>query len=233
MLISAVQKFTMLDYPNRTACVVFTPGCNFRCGYCHNPEFVLPEKIKELRGTFIPEATFFNFLEERYGLLDGVVVTGGEPTLMPDLLDFLGKIKSLGFLVKLDTNGNRPSVIKEAVERKVVDYIAMDVKTSLAEYPNLVGKLVDPIKIKESIAFLKYDKVDYEFRSTLIKEVHPPAVLSDMAELIRGAPILFLQFFRSGNTLSPVFERYNPFSSEEMMAIAEMFSTAVKEVSVR
>lgn len=232
----------MLDYPGKAACVVFTPGCNFRCGYCHNPEFVLPERIAELKNSFIPEEVFFNFLRERQGvagaqnfepLLDGVVVTGGEPTLMPDLLDFLGKIKSLGFLAKLDTNGNRPQVLSQALERGVVDYVAMDVKTSLEEYPNLVGKLVKPENISQSIGLLKQSGIPHEFRSTLIKETHPRAVLESMAVLMRGAERLYLQSFRSGTTLQADFERYHAFTSEEMTEIAQLFRKEVKQVVIR
>ncbi len=233
VLISGIQKFTLLDFPNKTACVVFTPGCNFRCGYCHNPEFVLPEKIQEIKGSFIPEEAFFSFLNDRRGLLDGVVVTGGEPTLMPDLLPFMKRIKSLGLLVKLDTNGNRPEILKAAVSEGAIDYVSMDVKTSLEGYPGLVGKLVKPEKIKESVDFLLQNTVDYEFRSTLIKESHSIADLENMVELVRGAKRIFLQSFRSGITLSPIFGTYHPFSEEEMRKIASQFGKTVAQVEIR
>ncbi|MDO8499410.1 MAG: anaerobic ribonucleoside-triphosphate reductase activating protein [bacterium] len=233
MLISGIQPFTLLDYPNQTACVVFTPGCNFRCGYCHNPEFVLPENIQKIKGGFIPEESFFNFLRQRIGLLDGVVVSGGEPTIAPDLLNFMEKVKTLGFLVKLDTNGNRPEIIKQAIAKGVVDYVAMDVKTSLEAYPRLVGRLVSVKNIAESIELLKTGAVKYEFRSTLIKTIHSPVMLQSMAELLRGAERVYLQSFRPGITLDPTFSEYNAFSAEEMEHVAELFRTEVGEVVVR
>jgi len=233
MLLSGIQKFTTLDYPEHTACVVFTPGCNFRCGYCHNPEFVLPEQIKKLKDSFIPEETFFNFLEKRKGLLDGVVVSGGEPSLMPDLLPFLKKIKEEGFMVKLDTNGNRPAVIEEAIEKKLVDYIAMDVKTSFKKYADLVGRYVVPEHIERSIRLIKESGVAYEFRSTLIREVHKPEVLRDMEGMLSGSDQLYLQAFRPGHTLNPIFQLFHPFTAQEMEEIKQRFTKTVQSVSIR
>jgi pyruvate formate lyase activating enzyme len=223
----------MLDFPGKTACIVFTPGCNFRCSYCHNPEFVLPERIRELRSSFIPEETFFRFLDRRGDLLDGVVVTGGEPTLMPDLLDFLRVVKERGFKTKLDTNGNRPTVLKQALDAQLVDYVAMDVKTSLSEYKNLAGPLADPDAIKESIELLKASNISNEFRSTLIQELHPQDVLENMAELLVGARTLYLQKFRSGVVLKPEAAAYNAFSDNEMEEIATFFRATVANVIIR
>lgn len=233
MLLSGIQPFTLIDYPNKTACIVFTGGCNFRCGYCHNPEFVLPERLAELKGSFIPSEAFFNFLRTRQGLLDGVVVSGGEPTMMPDLLTFLGHIKFLGFSIKLDTNGNRPDIIKEAIARGLVDYVAMDVKTSLEKYPELVGNRVDPKKIAESMSVLKSGMVEYEFRSTLIKQIHTNEILREMKQMLVGAKKVFLQSFRPATTLNPVFQSYAPFAPVEMEEIAEEFRPVVAEVLIR
>lgn len=233
MKLSAIQKFTVLDYPGKVACIAFTPGCNMRCGFCHNPEFVLPEKIRELQADFIEEETFFNFLEKRRGLLDGVVVSGGEPTIWRDLPEFLRHIKERGFLVKLDTNGNHPTMLRKLLEEKLVDYVAMDVKTSLAEYPKLVGGGVKVGNIAESIELLKAAGIPYEFRTTFIKEVHTEEVLRDMAELLSGAERYYLQTFRPGHTLNPVFAAYHPFFPEEMQELVHRFSTVVKEVGIR
>lgn len=233
MLISGIQPCTLLDFPEKTACIVFTPGCNFRCSYCHNPEFVLPERIKELRPGFIPEETFFRFLDRRQGLLDGVVVTGGEPTLMPDLLEFLRKVKDQGFKTKLDTNGNRPAVLRQALESGLVDYVAMDVKTSLTEYQNLAGALADPLAIYESIELLKVSPIESEFRSTLLKDLHPPQVLTEMADLLKGAKKLYLQKFRPGTVLSPLASTYQPFSDVEMSDVANFFRSVVPTVIIR
>ena len=161
MKLSAIQRFTMLDYPDKVACIAFTPGCNMRCGFCHNPEFVLPEKIRELQSDFIEEQTFFNFLDQRRGLLEGVVVSGGEPTIWRDLPDFLRQIKGRGFLAKLDTNGNHPSMLRTLLDEQLVDYVAMDVKTSLAEYGKLVGGGAKPEHIAQSIEMLKASRTRF------------------------------------------------------------------------
>lgn len=233
MLISGVQPFTLLDYPDKTAAIVFTAGCNFRCGYCHNPEFVLPELVLKLKDSFIPEESFFNFLKSRRGLLEGVVVSGGEPTVQYDLIPFLKKIKTLGFKIKLDTNGHRPELVRQALDENLLDYIAMDVKTSLADYPRLVGPFVRPEKIKETMEIIKTSGRDYEFRSTLIKEVHSGIILAEMKTLLAGAKRLWLQTFRPGHTLQPAFKEYRPFSAEELADLADNFRATVAEVGVR
>lgn len=233
MLISGIQKMSLLDFPGVIACIAFTPGCNFRCGYCHNPEFVLPERIAKIRSSFIPEETFFNFLEKRKNLLEGVVITGGEPTLMPDLLKFMEKIKSRGLLVKLDTNGNRSAVLKAAMDAGLVDYVAMDIKTSLGLYPDLVGNLASEKNLQESIDLLRGGTVKYEFRSTIIKEIHPPEVISAMVNMVAGAERMCLQTFRPGNTLCAKFGDYHAFDEAELEAIRAQFAAVVREVIVR
>ncbi len=233
MRFSAIQKFTVLDYPGKVACIAFTPGCNMRCGFCHNPEFVLPERVKKLSPSFIDEAVFLRFLDERQGLLDGVVVSGGEPTIWQDLPKFLGEIKKRGFLVKLDTNGNRPEVLAALIDGKLVDYVAMDVKTSLEDYVTLVGKGVNQEYIRKSVEILKMNKVPYEFRTTLIKEVHTKEVLEAMQELLTGAKQWFLQAFRPGHTLDTCFEQYHTFSPEELQAIRKNFEPHVDFVGIR
>lgn len=233
MIISGIQKFTLLDFPGKIACIIFTGGCNYRCGFCHNPEFVLPEELAKISKNFIPEEVVFNFLKERQGMLQGVVITGGEPTIMPDLEAFIVKVRALGFAVKLDSNGNRPEVLRTLIEKKLVDYIAMDFKTSLAEYQKLVGKWADEKKLQESIDLLKEGKIEYEFRSTLIREIHTPEILQAMSETLEGANRLYLQTFRNGITLHPDFKNYHPFSSDEMEDITKLFRTTVSEVFVR
>lgn len=223
----------MLDYPDKVACIAFTPGCDMRCGFCHNPEFVLPEKIAELQGNFISSETFFNFLDKRQGLLEGVVVSGGEPTMWRDLPEFFREIKKKGFLTKLDTNGNHPAVLERLLQDELLDYVAMDVKTSLAEYPKLVGGRVKPEHIRESIALLKASGIPYEFRTTLIKEVHSEIVLKDMEQLLSGAERYYLQTFRPGHTLNPIFATYHPFSPGEMQGMVKRFSHVVEAVGIR
>lgn len=233
MLISAVQKFTVLDYPDHTACIVFTPGCNFRCGYCHNPEFVLPELIQKIKSDFIDEEVFFHFLEKRKNLLQGVVITGGEPTLMPDLYGFIKKVRDMGFLVKLDSNGARPEVLQVLLADNLIDYIAMDVKTSMREYTRLVGPRIVPENIERSIHLIQESGVPYEFRTTLIRELHPPEILAAMSEMLRGAKTLFLQSFRPQKTLDPTFGIYHPFSEADLEKVKEIFAQKIENVYVR
>ncbi len=233
MKLSAIQRFTMLDYPDKVACIAFTPGCNMRCGFCHNPEFVLPEKIAELQDSFIAPETFFNFLDKRRGLLEGVVVSGGEPTIWADLPEFFGEIKKRGFLTKLDTNGHHPEMLERLLRENLVDYVAMDVKTSLAEYPTLVGGGVKPEYIQKSIDMLKSSGIPHEFRTTLIKEVHSPEVLEEMKVLLAGAERYYFQTFRPGHTLHPRFATYHPFSTDEMQDLVKQFSSVARDVAVR
>ncbi|MBI4250419.1 anaerobic ribonucleoside-triphosphate reductase activating protein [Candidatus Uhrbacteria bacterium] len=201
MLISGIEKFTLLDYPGKTACIVFTPGCNFRCPYCHNSEFVLPDKIARLRNSFIQEDIFFNFLKQRIGLLEGVVISGGEPTLMGDLKEFIIKVKNLGFCVKLDTNGSNPNAVSALIQDKLIDCIAMDIKAPLERYNQIAGREIDISKITESIALILESPIEYEFRSTVAQGLHDESDILKMAELIPGAKNYYLQNFRSSETL--------------------------------
>ncbi|OGH73906.1 MAG: hypothetical protein A3C90_02720, partial [Candidatus Magasanikbacteria bacterium RIFCSPHIGHO2_02_FULL_51_14] len=164
---------------------------------------------------------------------DGVVISGGEPTMMPDLADFMRRVKELGFLVKLDTNGNNPVMLQNIIDARLADYIAMDVKTSLAAYQTLVGDRAKAEAIRTSIEFIRASGIRYEFRSTLIKEIHTSEILRSMAESMRGADMLYLQQFRPGHTLDPQFGKYHAFSKEEMEEIADVFREQVKHVSVR
>lgn len=233
MIFSGIQKLTLLDYPGKVSCIVFSPGCDFRCGYCHNPEFVLPECLAKMKDHFIPEEKVLSFLQKRVGLLDGVVISGGEPTLAPDLIDFMRKVKKIGFLIKLDTNGNHPSVIENALNEKLIDYIAMDIKASIISYDQLVGSGVKVDNIIRSIDIIKNSGVDYEFRSTLIREIHSLEDLKRMCTMVRGSKRLYLQGFRPGHTLDPKYAKYHPFSDEEMVEIVGMFQEEVEEVACR
>jgi pyruvate formate lyase activating enzyme len=233
MKLSAIQPFTVLDYPGKVACMVFTPGCNFRCGYCHNPEFVLPEQIKKLEPDFLEEETVIAFLGRRKGLLDGVVVTGGEPTLHSGLPAFLRRIKGMGFLVKLDTNGSRPEVLSALIDEGLLDYVAMDVKTSLDAYPALVGPCVRPVCIESSARLIRERVPDYEFRTTLLRGVHGPRELEGIRSLVTGARRYALQKFRPSITLDPALTQGAPPDDGEMRFIAELFRPHVGELILR
>ena len=164
MKIGGLIKTSLIDYPNKVSAVIFTQGCNFRCPYCHNPELVLPEQYSQL----ISEEFVFDFLKKRKDVLDGVVITGGEPTLQSDLVAFIRKVKALGFSIKLDTNGSSPDVISSLLKDDLIDFIAMDIKTLLDKYNEVAGINCDMSEIKRSIDIIKASNIDYEFRTTLV-----------------------------------------------------------------
>ena len=167
MKLGGLIKFTLIDFPGRPAAVVFTQGCNFRCRYCHNPELVYPHMFSAP----MPEEELFSFLKRRQGTLEGVVITGGEPTLHEDILDFTAKIKNMGFAVKWDINGTRPDVLREAYARKLLDYVAMDLKAPLEKYAVITGVDFNPAILKESMKLIIQSGIPYQFRTTYDKEV--------------------------------------------------------------
>ena len=232
-MICGLQKMTLLDFPGKVACTVFLGGCNFRCPFCHNSELFMgkPEKLME-------DEAFFQFLAKRKGLLDGVCVSGGEPTLYKDLPAFLAKIKELGFAVKLDTNGSRPEVVKALVADKLVDYIAMDVKNSPKQYGQTVGVEAMPLApIEESLRFLLEENVDYELRTTLVAQFHDEAAIQDMgvwlASLVPGVKPkkLFLQSFVDRDTV--LFAGLTAPESETTAGFAKILEPFVQQVAVR
>lgn len=196
MMLSGIKKSTLLDYPGKVATIVFTAGCNLRCGYCHNSEFVLPEKIQKISHDFISENIFFRFLKTRIGFLDGVVICGGEPTIHADLPDFCRKIKEAGFLVKLDTNGSNPKMLDDLMSQNLVDYIAMDIKNPFEKYSQVTGKSIDIALYKRSIQLIVERAPQYEFRTTLIRHVHSLEDVRNMAQSIRGSTYYYLQNYR-------------------------------------
>lgn len=199
MHIHGLQKLTLLDYPGHTACTVFTGGCNYRCPFCHNATLVLRPAEQPL----IPADEVLSFLKKRQGLLDGVCITGGEPTLEKGLADFAAQVKELGFAVKLDSNGSRPEVLRELVERSLVDYVAMDIKSSRENYGRLIGlPHYDTAHVEESAAFLMEGRVDFEFRTTVVKEFHSAEDFERIGQWLRGGEKYFLQCFKdSGDIL--------------------------------
>lgn len=212
MKIGGLLKFSLIDYPGKRSAVIFTQGCNLRCPYCHNPELVLPDLFRPS----LPQEEVLSFLAGRRGALEGVVITGGEPTLHHDLLDFLRDIRALGFLIKLDSNGTRPQVLRDVIDRELVDYLAMDVKSSLARYRDAVGVDVDLEAIRQSIAILKEGKVAYEFRTTACRPVCQLEDLRAIRLLTDGAPCYRLQKFVPGpGVLDPSICQFPQYTSEE------------------
>ena len=197
MLISGLQKLTLLDFPNHVACTIFLKGCNFRCPFCQNKDLVLPEA----KTTYYTEEEILDFIEKRKNVLDGVCFTGGEPTLHKDLADLMKKVKMLGLKVKLDTNGYNPDALIDLVNNKLVDYVAMDIKNSFQKYDLTTGiKFVDTSKIQKSIDFLKRGTIPYEFRTTVVKEYHNVSDFIDIAKTLQGASKYYLQKFEDSDT---------------------------------
>ena len=215
--IGGLQKTTLIDYPGCLACTVFLIGCNFRCPFCYSSELVLPEKIK--LQPRISKKDFFKFLKGKKGLLEGAVICGGEPTIHNDLPDFIRKIKKIGYLVKLDTNGSNPEMLKKLIDDKLINYVAMDIKAPPEKYNKSAGVKVAIKKIQKSIDILKEGKVDYEFRSTIVPTLQKKEDVIAMAKWISGAKRYYLQNFRPEKTIDPKFEKIKPYSEEFLMAI--------------
>ena len=182
MKIGGLIKFTLIDYPGHVAAVVFTQGCNFRCRYCHNPELVYPHLLQES----MPKDDVLSFLRKRKGTLEGVVITGGEPTLHLGLIDFMAEIKALGYKIKLDTNGTKPKVLQEAIERQLVDFVAMDLKAPLEKYSLITGVEFDPKIIQKSMDMIVASGLPYEFRTTYDKEVLTDEDIQAISDSVQG-----------------------------------------------
>lgn len=213
MIIAGLQKTTLIDYPGKISCVVFLAGCNFRCPWCYSSELVLPIKIaKQPR---LPEKEFLDFLRSRRGLLEGVVICGGEPTINKDLPQFIQKIKNLDFFIKLDTNGSNPKMLKDLVNTKLIDYVAMDIKASPVTdwYKKLMQEGIKMVDIEESVEFLKAYSAssgqadfDFEFRTTVVQGVHKKEDFTEITKWIGGKNIkYYLQNFRPEKTIDPEF----------------------------
>ncbi len=226
MRISGLQKLTLLDFPEKVACTVFTFGCNFRCPFCHNSTLVVGEAPDA-----VTEEEFFRYLDKRQGVLDGVAITGGEPTLQPDLAAFIKKIKERGFAVKLDTNGARPEIVRDLIEKGLVDYFAMDIKNSPEKYDMTSGVRVDMDKIKETIALLIERAPDYEFRTTVVKGFHEKEDFLKIGELIAGAKKYFLQKFTDSGAI--LGTGVGPCTDEEMAEFCETIKKYVPLAAVR
>ena len=196
-MIGGLQKVTLLDFPGKVACTVFLTGCNLRCPYCHNPDLVLTKD----NGKYISEKEFFEFLLSRKGKLDGVCITGGEPTLYPSLPDLICRIREMGFLVKLDSNGTVPEILKPLLREKLLDYVAIDIKNAPSQYAETCG--ADVIEyVEKSVALLKNSNINYEFRTTVCHPFHSPKYMEEIGRWLRNAKRYYIQpFVDSGNLL--------------------------------
>ena len=227
MKICGLNKTTLLDYPGCVAATVFVGGCNFRCPFCHNGDLVLCSG--EMQG--YGEEEILAFLTKRKNVLEGVCITGGEPMLYKDLPDFIGKIKKLGYQVKLDTNGSHPKMLKKIVENGLVDYVAMDIKAPLVTYEKVCGVPVDIADIKESVEFLKEGKVAYEFRTTVVRELHTKEDILEIGKWISGADNYYLQNYQE--TDKNICQGFSAMEKEELFGLAENLKQLVKNMKVR
>ena len=228
MLLRGLQKTTLLDFPGQVACTVFTGGCNFRCPFCHNASLIENLASDER----LSEENFFAFLEKRRGLTDGVCITGGEPLLQKDILPFIRRIKEMGFLVKLDTNGSYPAVLKELVRAELLDYVAMDIKNAKNAYLQTAGteKNILPA-VEESVAFLKEGHVPYEFRTTVVKGFHTEARMREIGAWLGDVPHYFIQNFSdAGEVLTGGLSGFTP---SELKALCDAVLPYVPNAKVR
>ena len=240
MQIHGFNKTTLLDYPEHIAATVFTGGCNFRCPFCHNGELVLDPGCQPL----IPEEEVLSYLKKRQGILQGVCVTGGEPTLQKDLKDFLRKIKELGYPIKLDTNGYMPGVLWELLQEHLIDYVAMDIKASRDNYARAAGlPHMDISRIEESIGILKSSGIPYEFRTTVVRVIHTVVEFEKIGKWIAGCPAYYLQNYEENENClyrmiqtaenAGKYAAFGAFSGEELEQMAELAGKYVEKVTLR
>lgn len=229
MKIGGFQPFTLIDYPGLISAIIFTQGCNFRCPYCHNPELVLPERF----GPLVSEKTFFHFLDRRTGKIDAVSITGGEPLIQSDLIDFIARIKARGFMIKVDTNGSVPDAVEDLLNRRLVDFWAMDVKAPLERYGAVAGVAVSPDDTLRSINLIKASGIEYEFRTTLVKGLLNAVDLLALANLLAGASHLVLQRFVPSKHVNERYRTAEPFSNGEIEEAREVLAREIARVSIR
>jgi pyruvate formate lyase activating enzyme len=234
MLLGGLQKMTLIDYPGKIGATVFTVGCNFRCSFCHNPELVLSSQFMVSPNDDTLEREFFEFLKTRQGKLDGVCITGGEPTLQPDLIEFIAKIKKMGFAVKLDSNGTRPDILQELFKKKLVDYVAMDIKASLNNYQKICGIKIDLDRINLSVDLIKNSGVDYEFRTTVVPDLHSVEEFKDVAKWLAGSKKYILQKYEdNGKILDETLTEKISGKKIDLDKIKKIMEATIENVSVR
>lgn len=238
MIIGGLQKLTLLDYPEHLAAIIFTQGCNLRCHFCYNPKLVVPQLVAPAKNgaghSLINEDGLFGFLRERQKKLDAIVITGGEPTLHSDLPEFIKKIKELGYLVKLDTNGTNPKMLENLLNARLIDYLAMDLKAPLEKY-NLVTGVKAPLNnIRKSIKMIIASGLPYEFRTTVLPEFHQTEDIEKMGELIKNTDKWYLQKFQSNPDLvDEKFKGKKSYKDNDMDKLRQIAAKYVKFCEVR
>jgi pyruvate formate lyase activating enzyme len=229
MRIGGFQRFSLIDFPGHISAIVFTLGCGFRCPYCHNPELVIPARAP---AEISPEAVF-RFLDTRAGQVDGVVITGGEPTLHPDLPDMLGKLKGKGLAVKLDTNGSNPGMLSFLLDRGLLDYVAMDVKAPLEHYARVVRAPVDTESIRESIGLVMHSGLNHEFRTTYVDSLLSIEEMLDIVPLLRGCARYVLQRFQPTKALDASLLDRGPTGEAALSHVQKLMEAAGIPASIR
>lgn len=227
MTINGMQKLTLLDYPGNVACLIFTQGCNFRCPFCHNSGLLdMNNNCKK-----IDEKEVFKYLEKRRGLLDGVCISGGEPLLQKDIVDFIRKVKDLGYKVKLDTNGSSPKKLKQLIEDGLIDYVAMDIKNDFLNYDKTAGMCTNIDNIKKSIEIIENSNIEYEFRTTIVKQFHDVGKLEKIIQYIGQNARYYIQNYQD---CSSVLQRgLNGFDNEELLNIKNTLGVKYPNLVVR
>jgi len=220
---------SFVDWDGKICSVVFTPGCNFRCPFCFNHELVLKSETLE----DVSEQAILDFLEKNRDFIDGICITGGEPTILRELPDFCKRVKETDFLVKLDTNGTNPKVLKELIDNKLVDYVAMDLKGQWMDYQKFVNVATDAEKIKENAQLLMNSGIDYEFRTTIVPSLHTKNVFEKIVSQVKGAKKYCLQKFQPGHCLDSAFDKEKKQSDEEMEEFAGIARKYVETVKIR
>ncbi|MFZ2188723.1 MAG: anaerobic ribonucleoside-triphosphate reductase activating protein [Candidatus Moraniibacteriota bacterium] len=233
MNIGGYQKLTLIDFPGTLATTVFTVGCNFRCPFCHNPELVLGAGQIASGTQNKTEQEFFAFLKKRVGKLAGVCITGGEPTLQPDLIEFIKKVRALGFRIKLDTNGARPDILKKLLDLKLLDFVAMDIKNQLKNYSKTVGVKVDTERIKLSVELIRNGRVPYEFRTTVVPGIHTEKDFLEIAKWIAGAKAYYLQEYREDVILDKKLKLKTKGKKIDLEKIQDKISKNFEKMGVR
>jgi len=231
MVIGGLQKLTLIDYPGHIAATVFTVGCNFRCPFCHNPELV---SSIEYQVSSILERDFFDFLESRRGKLEGVCITGGEPAIQPDIVEFIRRIKKMGYKVKLDTNGARPDILRLLYAKKLLDYVAMDIKNSPEKYNSTTNSKVDIERIKLSVNLIRNSGVDYEFRTTAVPGLHKEEDFAKIGKWLEGAKKYVLQAFEDkGKILDPKLKKRTQGKKIDLEKIAKNIKKYFGKMEIR
>jgi pyruvate formate lyase activating enzyme len=231
MKIGGLEKISLIDFPGKITATVFFCGCNFKCPFCQNPELVEPEEIT--KQPKITEKDFFSFLDARQGLLEGICLTGGEPTINLKLPDFIKKIKQKGFLVKLDTNGSNPEMLKTLFRENLLDFVAMDIKSSLEKYPEAVGIKVNLENIQKSIELIQQSGIEYEFRATVVPGIIDEGEIKKIGQWLKGAKSFALQQFRPEKTLDKAWQKIQPYSEERLKKLIKIIEPYVEKAVLR